>query len=86
MSGVNKAILIGNLGKDVEVKFMQNGTAMTNISVATTESWTDNETGTISLRIKFFNRTVCINIVTTYLTSINPLSLINFIKHNTVCC
>jgi hypothetical protein len=31
-------------------------------------------------------RTVCINIVTTYLTSINPLSLINFIKHNTVCC
>jgi single-strand DNA-binding protein len=42
MSGVNKAILIGNLGKDVEVKFMQNGTAMANISVATTESWTGN--------------------------------------------
>jgi len=43
MSGINKAILVGNIGKDVDVKFMQNGTAMTSFSVATTESWIDKE-------------------------------------------
>ena len=38
---VNKAILIGNLGKDPEVKFMPNGEAVCNFSIATSESWTD---------------------------------------------
>ena len=38
---VNKAILIGNLGKDPEVKFMPNGDAVCNFSIATSESWTD---------------------------------------------
>jgi single-strand DNA-binding protein len=43
--GVNKVILIGNLGQDPEVKYMANGGAVCNISVATSESWTDKETG-----------------------------------------
>jgi len=36
---INKVILIGNLGKDPEVRYSQNGTAVANFSVATTESW-----------------------------------------------
>ncbi|MEN8214629.1 MAG: single-stranded DNA-binding protein, partial [Pseudomonadota bacterium] len=43
--GVNKVILIGNLGQDPEVKYMPNGNAVTNISVATSESWKDKNTG-----------------------------------------
>lgn len=41
MSSVNKVILIGNLGKDVELKYLPSGDAVTNISVATTETWKD---------------------------------------------
>ena len=58
MSGINKAILVGNIGKDVEVKFMQNGTAMTNFSVATTESWIDKETGKKTGRTEWHNISV----------------------------
>ncbi len=43
--GVNKVILIGNLGQDPEVKYMPNGNAVANVSVATTESWKDKNTG-----------------------------------------
>jgi len=43
--GVNKVILIGNLGQDPEVKYMPNGNAVTNITVATSESWKDKNTG-----------------------------------------
>ena len=43
--GVNKVILIGSLGKDPEVKYMPNGNAVANISVATSESWKDKNTG-----------------------------------------
>jgi single-strand DNA-binding protein len=43
--GVNKVILIGNLGQDPEVKYMPNGNAVTNISVATTDTWKDKNTG-----------------------------------------
>ena len=43
--GVNKVILIGNLGQDPEVKYMPNGNAVTKISVATSESWKDKNTG-----------------------------------------
>ena len=43
--GVNKVILIGNLGQDPEVRYMPNGNAVTNISVATSESWKDKNTG-----------------------------------------
>ncbi len=42
---VNKVILIGNLGQDPEVKYMPNGNAVTKISVATSESWKDKNTG-----------------------------------------
>lgn len=41
MASVNKVILIGNLGKDPEVKYMPNGDAVANITLATTETWKD---------------------------------------------
>lgn len=41
MASVNKAILIGNLGKDPETRYMSNGDAVTNITVATTDTWKD---------------------------------------------
>jgi single-strand DNA-binding protein len=41
MASVNKVILIGNLGRDPEVKYTQNSTAVANLSVATNEVWTD---------------------------------------------
>ena len=45
MRGINKVILIGNLGQDPEVRYMPNGNAVTNLSVATMESWKDKQTG-----------------------------------------
>lgn len=39
--GINKVILVGNMGQDPEVKYMPNGNAVTNISIATSESWKD---------------------------------------------
>jgi len=45
MAGVNKVIIVGNLGKDPEVKFMPNGSAVANITVATSENWKDKQTG-----------------------------------------
>jgi single-strand DNA-binding protein len=45
MSGVNKAIIIGNLGRDPEVKYLQSGSAVCNFSVATSEKWKDKQTG-----------------------------------------
>ncbi len=45
MSGVNKVILIGNLGEKPELKYSSTNTAITNLSVATSESWTDKNTG-----------------------------------------
>ena len=41
MASVNKVIIIGNLGKDPETRYMPNGDAVTNITVATTETWKD---------------------------------------------
>lgn len=43
--GVNKVILIGNLGKDPETKSLPSGSAVTNIRVATAEGWKDKQTG-----------------------------------------
>lgn len=43
--GVNKVILVGNLGADPETKYMPSGSALTNISVATTDTWKDKKTG-----------------------------------------
>lgn len=59
--GINKVIVLGNLGNDPECKFMPNGNAVTNISVATSESWKDKQSGqeqerTEWHRIVFFNR------------------------------
>jgi len=45
MSGVNKAIILGRLGQDPEIRYMQDGTAVANISVATSEAWKDKQTG-----------------------------------------
>ena len=45
MRGVNKVIIIGTLGADPEVKQFSNGGSITNISVATSEQWTDKQSG-----------------------------------------
>ena len=42
---VNKVILVGNLGRDPEVKSMQDGRSMVNMSVATSDTWRDRQTG-----------------------------------------
>lgn len=42
---VNKVILIGNLGRDPEVRYTPNGTAVTQVSIATTEAWKDKQSG-----------------------------------------
>ncbi|WP_336187207.1 single-stranded DNA-binding protein [Pseudomonas aeruginosa] len=43
--GVNKVILVGNVGGDPETRYMPNGNAVTNITLATSESWKDKQTG-----------------------------------------
>ncbi|MGD8913549.1 MAG: single-stranded DNA-binding protein [Candidatus Thiodiazotropha sp.] len=59
--GINKVILIGNLGKDPETRYMPSGGAVTNVTLATSESWKDKNTGeqqerTEWHRVVFFNR------------------------------
>lgn len=59
--GINKVILIGNLGQDPDVRYMPSGGAVTNLSVATTDSWNDKSTGdkvdrTEWHRVALFNR------------------------------
>jgi len=59
--GVNKVILVGNLGNEPEMKYLPSGGAVTNISIATSESWKDKNTGqqqerTEWHRVVFFNR------------------------------
>jgi len=59
--GVNKVILVGNLGNDPESRFLPSGGAVTNITVATSETWKDKQSGqpqerTEWHRIVFFNR------------------------------
>lgn len=59
--GVNKVILVGNLGGDPETRYMPSGGAVTNITLATSESWKDKQTGqpqerTEWHRVVFFNR------------------------------
>jgi len=61
MAGVNKVIIVGNLGNDPEVRYSQSGAAIANISVATSDSWKDKNTGekqerTEWHRIVMFNR------------------------------
>ena len=45
MAGINKVILVGNLGQDVELKYTADGKAVTTLSVATSETWNDRNTG-----------------------------------------
>ncbi|MCC7080352.1 MAG: single-stranded DNA-binding protein [Burkholderiales bacterium] len=45
MASVNKVILIGNLGRDPETRYMPNGEAVTNVTIATTETWKDRTSG-----------------------------------------
>ena len=45
MAGVNKCIIIGNLGRDPEIKYTQSNVPVANFSVATTESWKDKNSG-----------------------------------------
>lgn len=59
--GINKVILIGNLGSDPEVRYTANGNAVANISIATSDSWKDKQTGEMQEqtewhRVVFFNR------------------------------
>ncbi len=59
--GINKVILVGNLGNDPDVKYTQGGAAVTTISVATSESWKDKQTGQMQdrtewHRVKFFGK------------------------------
>jgi single-strand DNA-binding protein len=53
--GVNKVILVGNLGKDPETRYMPNGKAVTNFSIATSESWTDKSSGDKQERTEWHN-------------------------------
>lgn len=59
--GVNKVILVGNVGQDPETRHMPNGNAVTNLSLATSETWKDKTTGqpqekTQWHRVVFFNK------------------------------
>lgn len=45
MAGVNKVIIIGNLGNDPDMRYMPSGEAVANLSIATSETWTDRNTG-----------------------------------------
>lgn len=59
--GINKVILIGNLGADPEVRYMPSGNAVTNVNLATSESWKDKQSGQMQERtewhrVVFFNR------------------------------
>ncbi len=59
--GVNKVILVGNLGKDPDVRYMPSGSAVTNVTIATSESWKDKQSGEKQERtewhnVVFFNR------------------------------
>ena len=76
MASVNKVILIGNLGQDPEVKYMPSGGAVTNVSIATTDAWTDKSSGqrqerTEWHRVVFFNRLA--EIVGEYLRKGSPV-------------
>ena len=45
MASVNKVIIVGNLGKDPEVRYTPNGDSVTNVTIATTDTWKDKGTG-----------------------------------------
>ncbi len=58
--GINKVILIGNVGVDPDVRYMPNGNAVTTLSLATSETWKDKQTGDKQERTEW-HRVVCFN-------------------------
>lgn len=58
--GINKVILVGNVGADPEVRYLPNGNAVTTLSVATSETWKDKTTGEKQDRTEW-HRVVCFN-------------------------
>lgn len=58
--GINKVILVGNIGADPEVRYMPNGNAVATISIATSEGWKDKQTGERQERTEW-HRVVCFN-------------------------
>jgi single-strand DNA-binding protein len=58
--GINKVILVGNVGTEPEVRYMPNGNAVATISVATSETWKDKQTGDKQERTEW-HRVVCFN-------------------------
>ncbi|MFA5529452.1 MAG: single-stranded DNA-binding protein [Thiohalomonadaceae bacterium] len=59
--GINKVILVGNLGKDPEVRYMPSGAAVANVTIATSEQWKDKQTGQAQERtewhsVVFYNK------------------------------
>lgn len=58
--GINKVILVGNVGTDPEVRYMPNGNAVTTLSLATSETWKDKQTGDKQERTEW-HRVVCFN-------------------------
>lgn len=58
--GINKVILVGNVGTDPEVRYMPNGNAVTTLSIATSEAWKDKQTGEKQERTEW-HRVVCFN-------------------------
>jgi single-strand DNA-binding protein len=55
MRGVNKVIIVGNIGRDPETRYSAGGAAITNISVATSEKWKDKQTGEDKDRVEWHN-------------------------------
>jgi single-strand DNA-binding protein len=53
--GVNKVILVGHLGKDPEVKYLPSGSAVANVTIATSESWKDKQSGDKQERTEWHN-------------------------------
>ena len=58
--GINKVILVGNVGGDPDVRYLPNGNAVTTLSIATSETWKDKQTGDKQERTEW-HRVVCFN-------------------------
>jgi single-strand DNA-binding protein len=58
MSGINKVILVGRLTKDPEIRYSSNGKAVSNFSLATSETWSDKQTGQKNEQTEFHNITI----------------------------
>ena len=84
MASVNKVILIGNVGKDPEIRYMQSGEPIANFSLATSEQWTDKsgqkQEKTEWHRVEVFGKTA--QIVRDYVTKGRPLYIEGQIRYD----